>query len=49
VRNSTLTLNIFGRYSFVSAAVMAFVGSALTLLIREEPISSRPMAVSAAA
>jgi len=82
---TTLTVNIFGRYSvgelsgwiffahqvgaalgaaiagwvfewsgtytsaFVSAAVLAFLGSALTLLIREEPISSRPMAVSAAA
>jgi len=82
---TTLTVNIFGRYSvgelsgwiffahqvgaalgaavagwvfewsgtytsaFVSAAVMALVGSALTLLIREEPISSRPMPASAAA
>jgi MFS family permease len=82
---TTLTVNIFGRYSvgelsgwiffahqvgaalgaaiagwvfewtgtytsaFVSAAVMAFLGSALTLLIREEPISSRPMPASAAA
>jgi MFS family permease len=82
---TTLTVNIFGRYSvgelsgwiffahqvgaalgaaiagwvfewsgaytsaFVSAAVMAFLGSALTLLIREEPIRSRPMPVSAAA
>jgi MFS family permease len=82
---TTLTVNIFGRYSvgelsgwiffahqvgaalgaaiagwvfewsgtytsaFVSAAVMAFLGSALTLLIREEPISSRPIPASAAA
>ena len=82
---TTLTMNIFGRYSvgelsgwiffahqvgaalgaaiagwafewsgaytsaFVSAAIMAFLGSALTLLIREEPIRSRPMPVSAAA
>jgi MFS family permease len=82
---TTLTVNIFGRYSvgelsgwiffahqvgaalgaavagwvfewsgtytsaFVSAAVLAFLGSALTLLIREEPIRSRPMAASAAA
>jgi MFS family permease len=35
--------------AFVSAALMAFLGSALTLLIREEPISSRPMPASAAA
>jgi MFS family permease len=35
--------------AFVSAAVMAFLGSALTLLIREEPISSRPIPASAAA
>jgi len=28
---------------------MAFLGSALTLLIREEPISSRPIPASAAA
>ena len=35
--------------AFMSAAVMAFLGSALTLLIREEPIHSRPMPVSAAA
>jgi MFS family permease len=35
--------------AFVSAAVMAFLGSALTLLIREVPISSRPMPASAAA
>ena len=35
--------------AFVSAAVVAFLGSALTLLIREEPISSRPIAASAAA
>jgi predicted MFS family arabinose efflux permease len=35
--------------AFVSAAVMAFLGSALTLLIREEPISSRPVPASAAA
>ena len=35
--------------AFLSAAVMAFLGSALTLLIRVEPISSRPMAASAAA
>jgi len=35
--------------AFVSAAVVGFLGSALTLLIREEPISSRPMAASAAA
>ena len=35
--------------AFVSAAVMAFLGSALTLLIREERISSRPMPASAAA
>ena len=82
---TTLTVNIFGRYSvgelsgwiffahqvgaalgaaiagwvfewsgtytsaFVSAAVMAVLGSALTLLIREEPISSRPIPASAAA
>jgi len=82
---TTLTVNIFGRYSvgelsgwiflahqvgaalgaaiagwvfewsgtytsaFVSAAVMAFLGSALTILIREEPISSRPMPASVAA
>ena len=82
---TTLTVNIFGRYSvgelsgwiffahqvgaalgaaiagwvfewsgtytsaFVSAAVLAFLGSALTLLIREEPISSRPIPASAAA
>jgi MFS family permease len=35
--------------AFVSAAVMAFLGSALTLLIREEPISARPIPASAAA
>jgi len=35
--------------AFVSAAVMAFLGSALTILIREEPISSRPMPASVAA
>jgi MFS family permease len=35
--------------AFVSAAVMAFLGSALTLLIREEPIHSQPVPVSAAA
>ncbi len=82
---TTLTVNIFGRYSvgelsgwiffahqvgaalgaaiagwvfewsgaytsaFVSAAVMAFLGSALTLLIREEPYSRRPLPASAAA
>ncbi len=28
--------------AFVSAAVVAFLGSALTLLIREEPVGSRP-------
>ena len=82
---TTLTVNIFGRYSvgelsgwiffahqvgaalgaalagwvfeatssytsaFVSAAVMAFLGAALTLLIREEPVSSRPTPAPAAA
>jgi MFS family permease len=35
--------------AFVSAAVMAFLASALTLLIREVPFSSRPMPASAAA
>jgi len=82
---TTLTVNIFGRYSigelsgwiffahqvgaalgaalagwvfewsgaytsaFLSAAVLAFVGSALTLLIREEPISSQPLRTISAA
>jgi|SRR5262245_35463161 len=35
--------------AFVSAAVLAFVGSALTLLIREEPVCSRPMPAAAEA
>jgi MFS family permease len=35
--------------AFISAAVVAFAGSVLTLLIREEPISSRPMPASAPA
>jgi predicted MFS family arabinose efflux permease len=35
--------------AFVSAAVMAFLGAALTLLIREEPVSSRPTPAPAAA
>ena len=40
-----------GTYSsaFVSAALMAFLGAALTLLIREEPVSSRPTPAPAAA
>jgi MFS family permease len=82
---TTLTVNIFGRYSvgelsgwiffahqvgaalgaalagwvfestgtytsaFVSAAVMAFLGAALSLLIREEPVRSRPKPAPAAA
>jgi MFS family permease len=35
--------------AFVSAAVMAFLGAALTLLIREEPVGSRPTPAPAAA
>jgi MFS family permease len=82
---TTLTVNIFGRYSvgelsgwiffahqvgaalgaalagwvfewsgtytsaFLSAAVLAFLGSALTLLIREEPISAQPLRTISAA
>jgi predicted MFS family arabinose efflux permease len=35
--------------AFVSAALVAFVGSGLTLLIREEPVSSRPTPAPVAA
>lgn len=30
--------------AFVSAVVMAFLAAGLTLLIREEPVTSRPLA-----